>query len=159
MPQAAVIKAHVPTPEPIQTSSMRRFALPDLDTHGAWIMKRITSAYPNQTERSVAGWLRNLLYDNASLFLYQNSAVALFQVTSVYSLAHKPIVIERFVFVKEGPPSNLQEAAEFYSEAAKWSKNQQIEQMRVEEMSDVPHDLIKDKLGRLFTQQSVIARL
>jgi len=65
-------------------------------------------------------------------------------------------VIERFVFAMEG---HVGEAAKFYLEAAKWAKSQSIEQMIVEEMTDIPHDLIKDKLGRLSTKQQLIARL
>jgi hypothetical protein len=145
-----------PEPEPEIRSSLRRFALPDLDTHGAWILARLKNAYPNLTDRNILGWIRTLLYDNANLFLYQDHGVALFQLTSVYSLAPKPVIIERFVFVMEG---YAKEGAEFYAEAARWAKPQGIEKIFVEEMSDVPHDLIRDKIGRIFNQQQQFVRV
>ena len=142
--------------EPEVQSTMRRFALPDLDTHGAWILKRIALAFPHLNDRFLLGWIRSLLYDNANLFLYQDNGVALFQTIGIFSLAHKPIVIERFVFCQEG---HVKQGAEFYTLAAEWAKSQGIEQVFVEELSDIPHDLIKEKIGRLFTRQQVFARV
>ena len=119
-------------------------------------MKRLAQAYPDQNTRSLLGWIRGLLYDNANLFLYQDNGVALFQTVGIFSLAHKPVVIERFVFCQEG---HVKEGAEFYTKAAQWAKSQGIEQVFVEELSDIPHDLIKEKIGRLFTRQQVFARV
>lgn len=147
---------HVETPAQIKTERIRRFSEADLSMHGKWILKRLLQAYPTQTERSLIGWLRNLNFDNASLFLATDHGVALFQVTSIFTLAHKPLVIERFVFVMEGFGS---ECLEFYGEAAKWAKSQAIDQIIVEELSDIPHEAIKDKLGRLFQRQQTFARL
>jgi hypothetical protein len=147
---------HVVTPAPLQTDPIRRFTQGDLSTHGQWILKRLLKAYPQQTDRSLVGWLRGLNFDNASLFLSSDHGVALFQVTSVFTLSHKPVIIERFVFAMEG---HVAECAEFYTEAEKWAKTQSIEQIIVEEMSDIPHDLIKEKLGRLYVKQQTFARV
>ncbi len=136
--------------EPIIRSSLRRFALPDLDTHGAWLLPRLESSFPHLNQRFLLGWIRNLLYDNANLFLYQDHSVALFQLINIYSLAPKPEIIERFVFAQEG---YAKEAAEFYAEVARWAKPQGIEKVWVEELSDVPHEMIKEKLGRVFTRE------
>jgi hypothetical protein len=147
---------HVESPVIVSTDPIRRFTQGDLSLHGQWILRRILQANPQQTERSLIGWLRNLNFDNASLFLATDNGVALFQVTSVFTLAHKPIIIERFVFAMEG---HAVECAEFYVEAAKWAKSQSIEQIIVEELSDIPHEMIRDKLGRLFTRQQIFARI
>lgn len=146
----------VETPAPAQTGIVQRLNLPDLATHGHWIVRRLLNAYPRQTDRYLMGWLRNLTGDNHSWFMQQANAVCLFQVTSTYSLDLNPIVIERFVFAKEGYTA---EAANFYSEVEKWTKSMGIDQIIVEQMSDVPHEMIKEKLGRLFTRQQVIARV
>lgn len=135
---------------------MWRFGGADLSRHGGWIMRRLLKAYEHQSERSLAGWLRGIVSDNSSLFLCQEHAVALFQVLSVHSLEHKPWVWERFVFAEQGYEK---EAAEFYTEAERWAKAQGVEQIVVEQMSDCSHDLIKDKLGRLFTRQQIFARV
>ena len=147
---------HVETLAPLVTSSLRRFGLADLERHGAWILKRIQKTYPEHSDRFLIGWIRNLTYDNGSLFLYHDHGVALFQVTTVFALERKPVVIERFVFAKEGFTA---ECAMFYDEVNKWASAQHLEKVIVEQMSDVPHEMIKEKLGRLFTQQMTFARL
>lgn len=139
-----------------EPAPVRRFGSADLARHGGWIIKRLTQAFPHQSERSLAGWLRGIVNDNSSLFLYQDDGVALFQSLCIYSLEHKPWVIERFVFAKEG---RIKEAAEFYVEAEKWAKGMGVEQLIVEQLTDIPHEVIKDKLGRLYTRQQIFARL
>ena len=134
----------------------RRFGTADLSKHGGWIMKRLLKAFPHQNERSLAGWLRETINSNTSLFLYQLHGVALFQVVSANSLEHKPMIYERFVFAEEG---HEKDAAHFYSDVEIWAKGMGIEQIVVEVMSDIPHDTIKEKLGRLYTRQTVFARV
>ena len=143
--------------EPIaEISTLRRFALPDLSTHGTWLLPRLETSYPHLNQRFILGWIRSLLYDNANLFLFQDHSVALFQITNIYSLAPKSEIIERFVFCQEG---FQKEAANFYEEAVRWAQPQGIEKIWVEEMSDVPHEMIKEKIGRIFTRQQQFARV
>jgi hypothetical protein len=142
--------------KPIEVSTLRRFALPDLDTHGAWLLPRLEQSYPHVNQRFLLGWIRNQLYDNANLFLYQDHSVALFQLTNIYSLAPKPEIIERFVFCQEG---FQKEGGAFYAEVARWAKPQGIEKIWVEEQSDVPHEIIKENIGRIFTRQQQFARV
>ena len=137
-------------------STLRRFALPDLSQHGTWLLPRLIQQHPHLNDRFILGWIRTLLYDTANLFLYQDHSVALFQLTSVYSLAPKPEIIERFVFCQEG---FQKEASNFYEEVARWAKSQGVEKVWVEELSDVPHEMIKDKIGRIFQRQQQFARV
>ena len=150
MAEAALKTLIEPTP------TLRRFALPDLSTHGTWLLPRLEQSFPHLNQRFILGWIRNLLYDNANLFLYQDHSVALFQLTSVYSLAPKPEIIERFVFCQEG---FQKEASNFYEEVGRWAKSQGVEKVWVEELSDVPHEMIKDKIGRIFQRQQQFARV
>ena len=153
MAQAALAEK---TEDLIKPSTLRRFALPDLDTHGAFLLERLKTAYTHLNDRFILGWIRTLLYDNANLFLYQDHSVALFQVTNIYSLAPKPEIIERFVFCQEG---FQKEGANFYEEVARWAKPQGIEKIWVEEMSDVPHEMVKEKIGRVFSREQRFARV
>ena len=139
-----------------EISTLRRFALPDIDTHGAFLLTRLKTAYPHLNDRFILGWIRTLLYDNANLFLYQDHSVALFQLTNIYSLAPKPEIIERFVFCQEG---FQKEGGAFYAEVARWAKPQGVEKIWVEELSDVPHDTIKENIGRVFSRQQQFARV
>ena len=137
-------------------SSLRRFNLPDLSAHGTWLLPSLETSFPHLNQRFILGWIRTLLYDNANLFLYQDHSVALFQLSNVNSLAAKPEIFERFVFCQEG---YAKEASEFYAEALRWAKPQNVEKIWVEELTDVPHDLIKEKIGRIFARQAQFARV
>ena len=136
--------------------SMRRFELPDLTNHGGWITKRLLTAFPHRTAQDLAGWLRGILYSNEFLFLYQDHGVALATVTRAHPLEPRPIVQEMFVLVEEG---HVQEGAVFYDWFVRWAKAQSIDTIAVEALSDVPHDMIKERVGRLFTKQVIFARL
>jgi hypothetical protein len=142
--------------KPLDPGQVRRFALPDLDTHGHWLVPRLMVAYPQLSQRFIIGWIRNILYDNAYLFLFQNNGVALFQMTPVYSLTPPGVVIERFVFMKEG---HSKEGVEFYAEALRWAQSLSVKEILVEEQSDVPHELIKDKIGRVFSREQHFVRV
>jgi|ERR1700681_2630375 len=151
MATQTAVKAAPPPLVPI-----RRFEVADLSKHGGWIMRRLQKAYPHQNDRSMAGWLREIIGSNEFLFLYQEHAVALAQTLRTSTLDAKPIIMERFVFAEEG---HVDAAAEFYGEFALWAKRQEVTTIVVEEMSDVPHEMIRERLGRLFTRQQVFARL
>jgi hypothetical protein len=135
---------------------VRRFVLPDLDTHGHWLIPRLMAAYPQQSQRYFIGWIRNLLYDNSFLFLFQDHGVALFQMTPVYSLTPPGVVMERFVFMKDG---HQDEGAEFYVEAMRWAKSLSAKEVLVEELSDVPHELIREKVGRILNREQHFVRV
>jgi hypothetical protein len=140
--------------------NIRRFQLPDLAQHGGWIMKRLIDRYPHQTERAMAGWLTGLISSNECLFLYQEHAVALAQLVNTYSLELKPVVQERFVFAEDASNElHIDMASNFYDEFSRWTKSMSIDKLIVEEMSDVPHEKIKERLGRLFTTQLTFARV
>lgn len=145
--------ADAPPPPP---APIRRFGSADLSKHGGWILRRLTAAYPAKGEQNIAGWLRGTIDANDSLFLYMEHGVALFQLLSTDTLVGKPMVYERFVFAEEG---FTREAAALYSEAERWAKSMGVEQIIVEQMTDIDHELIKERLGRLFTRQQVFARV
>jgi hypothetical protein len=141
--------------EPIP-NAIRRFTLADLSQHGAWIAQRLMKLRPELTDRQLRTWLTNLIESNAHLFLYQPHAVALAEVVREESLAGKPVVRERFVFMQEGHDA---EAAEFYVEFMRWAGSLGAEQVIVEEMTDVPHELVRAKVGRVFERKQFFARV
>ena len=140
-------------------NTIRRFQEPDLCKH-TWIMKRLTERFPHHNERSLATFLRGLFASNEYLFLYSDTGCALAQVISTFTLEAEPIVQERFVWC-EDPNNALQvaAAAEFYSTIEHWAKGMGVSKMIVEDWSDVPHEKIREKLGRLFTTQMIFARV
>jgi hypothetical protein len=136
--------------------AVRRFEIADLNKHGGWILKRLQQARPTLSDAQVMQWLRGVIYSKEFMFLYQEHGCALAQTVREETLEGTPIVRERFVFAEEG---HATEAAEFYTSFLQWAKNQGVTTILVEEMTDVPHDLIKERLGRLFERKQVFARL
>lgn len=144
----------------IDISTLRRFQIPDLDHHRAWMIGRLKTAYSHLNDANLIGWIRTVIYSPEYLFLYQDNSVALFQVLSSHTLRPDPLVQEQFVFCEDKDnPEHVQQACEFYTEVAKWAKHQSARTVIVEELSDVPHEMIKDRLGRLLTRQQVFHKV
>lgn len=145
--------------ENIEVFAPRRFQLPDLTTHGAWVLPRLEQAF-TMNERMAATWLRSLIYSNEALFLFNLDCVALAQVETVNTLQPKPVVRERFVWCRDQADKEQQkQAAQFYDLFRDWAKHQGAEIMIVEELTDVPHELIRARLGRVFTREQKFARI
>lgn len=133
--------------------TMRRFQVPDLDTHGGWVMDRFTKAYPHVVPSNAAGWLRGLIYNNECMFLYQPNAVGCAQIERCHTLAPAPVIRERFVFART--PQHIEEASWMYTEFAKWGKHSGADTMLVGEgLTDVSPEIIAQRLGRrVFTRE------
>ena len=137
---------------------IRRFQLPDLDRH-PWLIERFRLAHPHMPDPMIRSWLRGIIYSNEFLFLYQDHAVALAQ-TLTPNLAPKSILVERFCWAEDPRnPEYVALAAGFYEEFGRYAKQKGIEEITVEVLTDVPHEDIKARLGRLFTQQRTFARV
>lgn len=144
----------------MDAQTIRRFDLVKLNSHGQWVLPRLQEAYPHLTERTAAGWLRTLVNNNEFLFLETDDAVGLAQVVQAHMLQQKPIVQEHFVFCRDRKDKDHHaQAAGMYERMAAWAKSLGAEILVVEERSDVPHDLVKAKLGRVFQRQTQFARV
>lgn len=143
-----------------EPAAIRRFELADLSKHGPWLMKRFAVKLPDIDERRVAGYLSNLVFNNEHYFMYQEHAVALFQVIHSPGIKMTKVVQERFVWVETREDKDqLENAADFYSDAKQWAKRLEAERMIVCEDSDVPKSLIEIRLGRLFDTKISHARI
>lgn len=152
MAQVAEKQAEVVLPD-IQT---RRFEVPDIDRHGAWLTVRILRAFKHLDQRSIRGFLQGMVYNNECCFLYQDNAVGLAQADRAWSLNPKTIVRERFVFCRD--PDNQQhilEAAALYKDFSRWAIHIGADTMVVGERSDVPDSLMREALkGARFAMRN-----
>lgn len=139
-----------------EVPAIRRFQMPDLQKHGGWIAERLLKLYPHRTENDLVGFLRGVMTSSEFLFLYQEHAVALAVAMHPHPLAAKPVIHEIFVLAEKGHEA---EAAAMYDEFARWARPRGIDTIVVEEMSDVPHELIREKFGRVFMRQQQFVRL
>lgn len=146
--------------EEMPAPTIRRFNSADLSRHGKWILPRMLQTFKHFNERGAASFLMNIEFNNEYLMLYHEHGVALAQVMSAHALDAKPVVYERFVWVEnKEDKEQVKHAANFYVEFQRWAKAQSVEVIIVEENTDVPHDMIKEKLGRIFTRQQQFARV
>ena len=125
----------------------RRFELPDLTRH-SWILPRLLKAWPHLQERQVAGFLTGIIYSPDYLFLYQEHGVAL--ATLINSNLRSPVPVVHEIFVLAEDEEHAPDAASFYDEFARWAKSQGAKVVVVEELTDVPHDLIAKKFKTVY---------
>lgn len=140
------------------TDTIRKFQSADLMPH-RWIIDRLLKAYPHLTQGALVGWISGLIFNNAYLFLYQENAVALAQVTNP-TLGPRIVVVERFVWARD--PKNLdhvKQAADFYECFQRWARGMDAVEIEVGILTDVPREAITEKLGRIFEQKRLIARV
>lgn len=144
----------------VPAPGIRRFQTADLNHHGGWLLPRLAKIYPAIGEGRIAGWLQGIIYSNEFLFLYHDHGAALAQRFYPDALQPTPVVIEKFVFVENiAEPEQVAQGAQFYDEFCRWAKTQSIATIIVEEASDIPHEMIKEHMGRLFTRTQTFARL
>ena len=142
---------------PIAASApARRFEIPDIDRHGGWLLERLQKAYKGRTQLQIVQLLRGAIYSNDFLFLSKEHGAALAAVWRPHPLEHDPVIQEVFVLAEPGYEA---EAADFYDHFAEWARRKSIDTILVEELSDVPHEAIKEKLGRVFTKTINFAKL
>jgi hypothetical protein len=143
----------------IERPAISRFELGDLPRHGGWLIPRLVAAL-ELPEQRLAGWLRSLIESNEHLFLVQEHSVALAEMQRANGLADKPIVRERFVLIEDIENAAQQkEAADFYDEFKRWAKNLSADIILVQELTNVPAEMIKEKLGRIYQRQQQFARV
>ena len=158
MAQAAVKIEDVQT-EAILPVEPRRFQIPDLDTHGGWMVDRMCETFTHFNPRSAANSLRSIIYSNEYMFLFLPNAVGLAQTVRDFTFEPLPVVRERFVWCRDRTDKAAQIAAGIlYEEFSKWARHQGCEIMIVEESSDVPHEEIRERLGRVYSRQQQFVR-
>lgn len=159
----AVTKLNAVQPLPMVESSMRRFLLPDLNDKGIWLIGRLQVRYPHLQDRQLIGWFRGLIDSNESLFIRTDHAVALAQIVHE-SLSPQPDVVERFVLCEESKSPdkddreretgrNIAEAMSLYNDIMRWSETLGARRVSVNRFTDVPRDMLKEHLGRMFMEE------
>jgi hypothetical protein len=143
-----------------QIAAPRRFQLPDMDRQREWLMPRLQKAYVHLNDRQLIGWLRAIVYSQEFMFLFSDDCCGLFQVMSAHTLSPQPVIYERFVFIADKDSVTLQQrAGDFYHEVRRWAEHHGAGAIIVEQMTDVPHEVIRDRLGRLLQRQEWFYKL
>lgn len=139
---------------------VRRFERPDIDKHAIWFIPRLLKSFPHLNERSAYTWLLNILTSNEFMFLYLDHGIALAQAVQ-YGLRAEAVVEEQFVWIEDPLDKDMQmDAAFVYSHFYEWAKRKGLSILVVEENSDVPHEMVREKLDkRLFERKQIFAKV
>lgn len=146
---------------PQELPATRRFELADITQHGGWLLPRLVKTYPHLTERTALGFLHNVLYNSEFHFCYAPHAAGLVQIERTHTLANRPIVREKFVWVQDiRDATHVAEALAFYDEFITWARHHGADTMIVEESSDVPHEQVREKFDkRIFVREQKFVRI
>lgn len=144
--------------EHVAATPTRRLQVPDLERHGNWIIERLRQAFPYRNERELLGWLRGVIDSNDYCFLYQEHGVALATRVRNHPLEQRAHVQEIFCFARPGHEAS---AAAFYDDFKRWAKFSDIQVLVLSDLTDIPMDIIKDRLGlnRISTRMVQFVRL
>ena len=129
--------------DPPPITVVHRFALPDLETMGAWLVERLRATYPHLPEHYIAPWLRGAMESNDNLFIRSDDAVLLAR-RNQRALDNRPYVEEVFCFVRNGATD---EGANLYRELRRWSQGLNVTEIWVDYNSDVPLVRIEQVAG------------
>lgn len=156
--------AQLAVKEPVVVAPVsHRFALADLSTAGRWLVPRLCDEL-KLAEGYIGAWLRNYVESNEHLFLaapaQDIAMVMLAERRSTIGLVQGTAVHEMFVLVADLEDRRLlAQAAFFYDDMARWARGLDCKVVEVENLTDVPHEAIAARLGRMFTKQQVFARV
>jgi hypothetical protein len=138
---------------------IRRFERPDIDRHAEWLFPRMMQVFPHLHEnRNVQTFILNALPNNEMIFLVQDNAVALAQVSRI-GISPEPVIEEIFVWCKDRADVDQQrDASWFYVQFAEMAKRKQIATVLVDVNTDVPRTMIANVTGRRVfdTKQSYL---
>lgn len=139
------------------TYEHRRVFLPDIQRVGPWLLKRLMETYPEYTELQLLTWLRGCTTSDIFLFVQTEHAVALAQIMRE-ALCIKPTVKEIFVLC-DGHDGDEQEGAYLYSVMKDWARGLGADELWIEECTDVPREMIRARIGKLFSRDTMFVPL
>ncbi len=135
---------------PIVGAPVQRFTQSNLTDKVGWVLKRLVTKYPNKDERGWANFLRAMCDRNDCLFITQPHGIAFAELVETDPLAHKRVVMERFVWCEDRQhPDQVEHAADFYDEFRRWAISLGIYEIVVAKDTDVPLEMIRSKLGKM----------
>lgn len=128
----------------------------DLKLLMPWIYERLTDFYRGVSIQMMHNWLSQTMNSNEYLFIRTKRSVGLFAVVrGELGLVHAE---EKFVLTEE---KHEPEGQSLYKAAANWAGNAGLKEIRVENMSDLPRDMIIASLGgsKVYRREQAWIRL
>lgn len=126
----------------------RRMQLPDVMQKGVWLVGELKERFKS-TEGEMINWMRSITVTpgNEFMFIRTDHAIALAHCLRE-PLSSRPIVQEQFVLVED--EKYMEEGGYLYECLKRWALNLQAYQLRVENFTNVPRQMVKERLGDLY---------
>jgi hypothetical protein len=134
---------------------VRRFGVADVRKRGQWIVDRLKDRYAGAKDGELLSWITNAAQSNIFWFMQTDQAVACAQIVREAISPH-PKVMELFVLCE---PEGEDQAAFLYAEMLTWAKQIGADELRVENFTDVPRDLIKERVGKLLLRDEIYVKI
>lgn len=129
----------------------RRYDLPDIDLHAPWLFARLQKTFSWLPPNAIRGWLTQMVWSNDYKLLFLPDAIGCAQLQRAFSMEPVPVVLERFIFLRDPKSKELQRAAlQFYDEFEFWCQLNQTETLILSEHTDIPPDMLKERFDRVF---------
>lgn len=152
-PVAPMDKAIPMLPER-EKAPLRRLDPADLNFHAPWLLDRMAAVFNYLDSRQRYGWLNSMIFSPDYMLLFQENAVGCAQLNRAMSLEPVPVVQERFLFVRDPrDKEQVNDALGMYDEFMRFGKLHNATTFVLYEKSDIPIELVKKHLGRVFDRQ------
>ena len=121
MTVAAQAREETPAPvaPPEEVVTVRRFCLPDLQTHGLWLYEKLQPKFPHISQQYLTAWIRGAIETNQYYFVCTDKAAGIAQAN------HRPLVPQPYVdviFVHSIDDSDRGHEPAIYQAMERWGK-------------------------------------
>jgi hypothetical protein len=141
------------------TITSRNFVLPDWTDTRNWLLPRLKVKWPHLQDIQIDGWIRSIIDGRDFMLIRTDNAVACAQMVKD-SLSPVPEVIEKFVIAKSRENGDhVEECMHLYGDLVRWAKNVGARDFTIEQFTDVKHEIIAARLGRVFDRETKFLRV
>ena len=132
MATAAAQKTELQIEEPQEVVSVRRFGLPDLQTHGLWLYEKLQKRFPHVAQGHLTAWIRGAIETNQFFFICTDKAVGMAQAN------HRPLEPVPFVdvvFVESIDAADRSHEPAIYKDMTRWGKSMNASELNYGELT------------------------
>jgi hypothetical protein len=142
-----------------RTITSRNFVLPDWTDTRNWLLPRLKVKWPHLQDIQIDGWIRSIIDGRDFMLIRTDNAVACAQMVKD-SLSPVPEVVEKFVIAKNRENADhIEECMHLYGDMIRWAKNVGARDFTIEQFTDVKHEVIAAKFGRVFERETKFLRV
>lgn len=147
MTVATAQKTELPAEMPQEVVSVRRFGLPDLQTHGLWLYEKLQKRFPHVAQSHLTAWICGAIETNQFFFICTDKAVGMAQAN------HRPLEPVPFVdvvFVESIDAADRSHEPAIYRDMTRWGKSMNASELNYGELTPEQITAIKGSGADLY---------